>query len=305
MSNMNSNERYVGQVPVEELQRKFFGQYDYYFWIHKANALLFFIKNPENIKNMKAQEDIYDDDVILQALKMELHMSSFHSTESLFRQVFSIIYNPELPWIWIARCHHTRLSDLIEKAKKGGLTALAANPEDWLRTNLYPTIDYKHERYEKSKASAIFVANYLNHLAVEFIDHNEYNSYKHGLHCFPGIQTLTAINDATSKTEFESENDVIEFLEFKNYQDEDGKCQKVSLISKSYEYARDYNIIRMNSAIMYNLFYKKGMDVKLSFNPNGKKDVKLGYFYFDDWKLSDFFSSSYGKGKNSVTRFSH
>jgi hypothetical protein len=304
MNNMDSNERYVGQIPVEELQRKFFGHYDYYFWIHKANSLLFFINNPENIKNMKAQEDIYDDQVILQALKMELHMSSFHSTESLFRQVFAIIYNPQLPWIWIARCHHTRLSTLIEKTKKGGLAALAVNPEEWLRANLYPTIDNKHKRYEKSKASASFVVHYLNSLAVEFIDHSEYNSYKHGLHCFPGIQNLTAINDVTSKVEFESENDVIEFLEFKKYQDEEGKCQKVSLTSKSYEYARDYNIIRMNSAIMYNLFYKKGMDVKLSSDPDGKKDVKLGYFYFNDRRLSDFFGSIEKEGKNSVTRFS-
>jgi hypothetical protein len=306
-NNKKTNERYVGQVPVEDLQKKFFTQFDYYFWIHKASALLFFIHNKENIKNVKFQEDRYDEDVILQSLKMELHMSVFHSTESLFRQVFSIIYNPELPWIWIARCQPRDLLDLINKTKEEGLASIEQSPEEWLRVNLYPTIDREHERYYRSLKSAEFVVKYLNYMAKEYLDHIEYNSYKHGLHCFPGILQIQATNDTTSKAEFEGESDVIEFLEFRDYQDKDGKCKKVNLTYKGYDYARDYNKIKMNSAIMYNIFNKRGLDAKQApDNSAVKRPLKFGYFYFDDWKLSDFSDTANGEqGKNVIRRFSY
>jgi hypothetical protein len=58
-------------------------------------------------------------------------------------------------------------------------------PEIWLRENIYPSIsDDKHPNYERSRVSAKFVISNLEILAKEYLDHNEYNSYKHGLRSF-------------------------------------------------------------------------------------------------------------------------
>ena len=91
-------EIYHGQTSLEELQKKFFIQFNYNFWMHKARVLRYFIDNIETIEKLKFKGDIYSE-VIAENLKMELHMTVFHSSESLFRIIFSIIKMPELPWI--------------------------------------------------------------------------------------------------------------------------------------------------------------------------------------------------------------
>jgi hypothetical protein len=180
-----NKEVYRGQNSKEELQKSFFMQYNYNFWMQKSHALLYFIDNREAIKHLKFAGDIYSDDVIVENLKMELHMTVFHSTQSLFRIIFSITSMPELPWIWIARCGHKELYDLIEQVKSDGLSSIQNSPEIWLRANLYPSIVTElHKDYEKSKLSCNFVIKYLEALVGEYIDHKEYNSYKHGLHAF-------------------------------------------------------------------------------------------------------------------------
>ncbi|MDH3314120.1 MAG: hypothetical protein OEM28_13415 [Nitrosopumilus sp.] len=52
-------------------------------------------------------------------------------------------------------------------------------PNDWLRSVLYPAIDETHPRFEDSKYSTKFTIDYIKRLAKEYVDHVEYNSYKH------------------------------------------------------------------------------------------------------------------------------
>ena len=51
-----------------------------------------FILNPENVKMLKFNWDNTANESILQALKMELHTTSFHCSESLFRIFYAMIY---------------------------------------------------------------------------------------------------------------------------------------------------------------------------------------------------------------------
>jgi hypothetical protein len=60
---------------------------------------------------------------------------------------------------------------------------------------------------EKSKISSIFVTRYLEALSGEYMDHGEYNSFKHGLRGFPGKMKLQAVDEKTGQTVFDSHND--------------------------------------------------------------------------------------------------
>jgi hypothetical protein len=286
-------EEYVGQISMINLQQKFFVQFDYNFWMHKAHALLYFLESPDRIENLKFPGDIYQSDVIAQSLKMELHMMTFHSSETLFRMIFAIVKMPDLPWIWISRAYHKYIHDLIKKVKEFRLESLSPSPNKWIRDNLYPSIlDTKHPQYEKTVKSAEFVIQYLERLAFEFIQHREYNSYKHGLHAFPGTERLQAVGDQTGKLYFDYQNDTMEYLEFENLPE----YVRVFVTSKGYSTKRDYEIIRMNSAILNNIFRRRGLDVSKSLSkgttlmPNFKG--KYGYYYMDDWSLDEIFSEN-------------
>src|SRR4051794_10096551 len=87
----HNDEQYVRQVPLSELQNDYFQFYHYNFWMHKANAVLSFIEHPDRIKDLRFEEDEDLDEYILDNLKMELHMMVFHSSESLFLNIFLLL----------------------------------------------------------------------------------------------------------------------------------------------------------------------------------------------------------------------
>jgi hypothetical protein len=287
-------ERYRGQVPLDRLQKDYFLQYNPNYWVHKVNALLSFIENPATINTLKFEGDNDSDEVISLNLKMELHMAVFHSSEALFSNVFSIVFMPSLPWIWTSSCRPKKLYKLIETVGKEGLSKLAPSPEIWLRNNLYPAVGPDHANYEKTKLSATFVVDYLKTLANEFLDHSEYNSYKHGLRSFIGKQKFQAINEKTQEIVAYMESDIINFLEFeekdksgKPYIDkEDGQPYiRVKLVTKSFDYKRDCMIVRMNSAILTNLFYTKAIAINAAANDSRT----FGYHLLDEFTLEDIF----------------
>ena len=161
------NERYRGQVQVEELQKDYFLNFNPNYWMHKANALLSFIDDPSTISKLRFEGDRDSDQTILDNLKLELHMMVFHSAETLFLNVFSIVFMPTLPWVWISRCESKRLYELIDIMQEKGLSGIQdlletksekKQPEVGLRENLYPSIsDDKHPNYERARLSSLFV----------------------------------------------------------------------------------------------------------------------------------------------------
>jgi hypothetical protein len=186
---------------------------------------------------------------------------------------------------------------------------LGKPPEVWLRENLYPSItDDKHPNYERARLSAIFVLNYLELLAEEYLDHNEYNSYKHGLRSFVGKQALQSFDESTGQKIADMNSDFIQFLEFE-MKDKDGKLfiddnKKpyifVRLATKGFDYKRDYQLIVANSAILYNLFYTK----KIAILTATDQSRKFGYYFFDNFDARDMFAyDPTDKGTGIFKRF--
>jgi hypothetical protein len=169
-------------------------------------------------------------------------------------------------------------------------------------------LDDKHPNYERSKLSAIFVTNYLGLLAQEYLDHNEYNSFKHGLRGFVGKQTFQMIDESTGQKVEDMRSDFIQFLEFEK-KDKDGKpftdenkqpYTFVRLATKGFDYIRDYQLIVANSAILYNLFYTKKVMILTATD----QSRKFGYYFFDGFDAKDMFAvDPTDKGTGIFKRF--
>jgi hypothetical protein len=275
--------------------------------MHKAKALLHFIEDPPQVSKLRFQGDKDTEETILNSLKMELHMMVFHSTETLFLNIFSIVKMPEFPWVWVSQCRPETLRSLIETVNDKGIGAVQESPEVWLRQNIFPFVNEKHENYEKSIKSTIFVIEYLQELAREFIDHKEYNSYKHGLTSFVGRKRIQGFNENTGEIVIDMQSGIVEFLEFQKNDSngrpyiENGKpFTMVRSVTKGFDYIRDYGIVQMNSAILSNLFHQR----KKSIGIPSDKLRKIGYYLFHDFTLADIFDiSSPNRGTGRFIRF--
>ncbi len=93
----NKNIEYYGQHELKYLQDNFIAQYDYNFWMHKAHILTHSSTNPERTAMLKPKDYIAAVEVIVQSLKIELHMTSLHCTESFFRVFDAMLYSPFNP----------------------------------------------------------------------------------------------------------------------------------------------------------------------------------------------------------------
>jgi hypothetical protein len=273
--------------------------------MHKAKVLLHFIEDPSQASKLRFHGDKDTEETILNNLKMELHMMVFHSTETLFLNLFSIVKIPEYPWIWISQCTPANLLSLIQMVSNKGIDAVQESPEIWLRQNIFPFVKEDHENYAKSKKSTAFAIQYLRILAKEFLDHPEYNSYKHGLRSFVGKKRYQIFDDNTGTKLNDMQSDIIEFLEFQKkdssgrpYTENGNPYTIIRLTTKGFDYVRDYRIIEMNSAILSNLIYSR----KVSIGINEGESRTIGYYLFDNFTTDDIFSFSLPRHGNTIFR---
>ena len=106
---------------------------------------------------------------------------------------------------------------------------------------MYRSIDKSHAKYVYFKRTSEEVSSYLKQLATECIDHDEYNPYKHGLRCFPGLGTLRMISDETNETVMHSKSNMIECIAFKDEVIDKQLHQRVMITDKTFDYMRDSN----------------------------------------------------------------
>jgi hypothetical protein len=240
---------------IEHFNKSFFQNFNYNYWHHKINALYEYIEKPDKIK----AEVMYDHDkdlerTVIENFKLEIHMSVFHSAETLFRVLFGCLYEPNALPVWMARCSSDTIRSYIERLAKGGLEDFITDPDDWLKFILYPAVDEKHPSFEASKLSTKFTKNYLRMLAQEYIDHVEYNSYKHGLTCTAGQVGLQLVDEKTQTTMLSSENDAILFLELGKTKKSNEVHYDIKQSSKTYDNKRDIGLIITTTQILHNIF---------------------------------------------------
>jgi len=297
------SERYRSQIPIEDLQADYFLHFNPNYWMHKANALLSFIENPSKIASIRFEGDKDTEETGVSNMKMELHMMVFHSSETLLLNIFSIVKMPLSPWIWISRCDSHTLHALVDIVASRGLAGLQSSPETWLRDNLFPSVPLEHQNYSRSKKSTDFAINYLQILAKEYLDHSEYNSYKHSLRSFVGKGRWQTINELAGEKVLDMQSDIIEYLEFEkndkkgiSYKEKGRPYVLVKLTTKGFDYIRDLRIINVNTVMLYNLFYAKKVLIRTAL----RNSRTIGYYLFDDFTTDDIFSASSQANGNAI-----
>lgn len=296
----------ISEDSLERINKKFIQNFNYSYWYHKINALYEYIEKPEKIKTeIKYPHDITLDETIIENFKLDIHMSVFHSAETLFLVLFGFMYEPNSVSVWISRCSNTKLWELIKQLSENGLDHFIKNSEEFLRSLIYPAIDEKHELLEDSKLSVKFVKNYLKRLAKEYVDHLEYNSFKHGLRCNSGQSRFQFRDDKTQTILLDSSSDTIHFLELNPIRKNKEMIYEIKEASKTYDVKRDADIIIFTFQILHNIFEYRQSVIKKEITESNCRIKFLPYLYKTDeaQKIFDF------KQGNSIggfiTRFSY
>ena len=280
--------KFVGTLPLIDYQRDYLIGYPYGYWLHKGLALMHFIEDRSRLSMLRFPKDIDSDEFIIENLKMEIHMMVFHSAESLFLTVLGHYFYPAMPWFWMSTCTQNKFNNIMNLWQEKGLDAIIKEPETWLRDILYPTISESHEKYQKTKDSAIFAKKYLDRLVREYMRHKEYNAYKHGLKIFPGPGRFQAIDDTSGEPVIDIQGNVLEFLTYEIPQ-ERNYPYRIKRTSKKYDVKVDINIISTTTWFLQNFLERKRVESRAA---QGQK-VTFNLALFDNLKLEDIFRSGY------------
>jgi len=292
---------FLGSANQTQYNETFYKNFEYNYWYHKCNALYEYVKYPKKIKTqVMFPDDSTNEKYILENLKMEIHMTVYHSTETLFLVIFGHMHLPNLIPIWMTQCLSTELFNEIKKVADNGIDSILTNADDWLMDLIYPKAKTTDKGFSAIKNSIKYIKGYLQNLAKEYVDHKEYNSYKHGLRCYPGQFSLKIMNDKTNAVLVDSNSDSIFFYEL-----EKNKVQKntfnIKNSHKSYDINRDANLILTNSMILENIFLIRKKSIESKGKPfSVRKNIFLGK---KPWELFAFKEGN--KQKGIVTRFSH
>jgi len=284
-----------GTLSLANTEREYYIGYPYQYWYHKARALWYFIEDASRLQCIRNEKDIDTDDYIIENLKMEIHMIVFHSAESLFLTVLGHLFYRHSPWFWISSCKQRKFYYFMNLWKEKGLEGIINEPEEWLRERLYPTVIDRHRDHQKAKVSVAFIKKFLDRLLTYFMDHEEYNAYKHGLRVFPDKARITDPDEATRKAAGGFKSDIFKFLtdepikETRNGQEVYG--YRIDRNLKRYNIEFDIQLIVVITGILQN--FVEGKNVQFN-APMGQK-TKFHYVYFEGFTVEEIFRSDPSK----------
>jgi hypothetical protein len=282
--------KFVGILPITDYQREYFTDYPYGYWFHKGLALMHFIGDRSKLPMIRYPKDIDSDEFIIENLKMEIHMTVFHSAESLFLTVLGHYFYAEMPWFWMSICTQTKFNNIMNLWQEKGLDAIIKEPEEWLRDKLYPTISESHEGYLQTKRSAIFAKKYLDRLVQEYMRHKEYNAYKHGLRVFPSYKSLEVKDGIQGDGPTDVQQDFLEFLRYELIEGTEHEY-RIKSTSIKYDVKVDMNIIRTNTWLLQNFYERKRLETKAI---EGQR-VTFNLALFDRLTIEDIFGSNFSE----------
>ena len=240
------------------------------------------------LQALRFPKDIDSDEFIVENLKMEIHMMVFHSAESLFLTVLAHYFYPAMPWFWVSTCTQNKFNNVMNLWQEKGLEAIIKEPEKWLRDILYPTISESHEAYLKTKQTASFAKKYLDRLMQEYLNHKEYNAYKHGLRIFPGQKSFSSRDLRPGEAVTDIQGDLLEFLKYELHEKNDYEY-RMKHISQKYDVKVDIKIISTTTRLLQNFLEKGRVETKAI---EGQK-ITFNLALFDNIKIEDIFSTGY------------
>ncbi len=242
-------------IPREELNSHFFASYSTIWWTAKARLLQRLIEDESFQRDYTSDEIVsgFPPDDLVRSCKAELHYLQFHTSEALFSLVFAILHEPELPWLWLCDYSSGELASLIQELAGGSLRHPGqGDKRASLRELFYLFIGESYESWGLVSKSIDVIWEYLQKLAVEFLDHAEYNSYKHGQRSFIQRVVYELRSEGDESTSLLSQaGDAVTFLDIEYPVGE--KYRVATLTTKFINYLKAINIIAMNAALADNI----------------------------------------------------
>lgn len=207
-------------------------------------------------------------DDIANYAKIELMDSYYHGLESFLRIFIAHATLKNCPWLEMCGLTTKRYRVAVEK--------LANNDFDWLNeeytgdiTVLYVLTGYNEIPESITVEDLKGLRYWISWSANELLNHNEHNSYKHGLALFPRQQNMKILNG--EKTLFSFSGDTIETIQPEEKSDR-FVWTKSSKYIKCDVYATILHVIAnlINSVINIGKYHYINAEHKIDWLPNEK-----------------------------------
>jgi hypothetical protein len=260
-------------MPPKALLKEFLEGYDYLSWAYKASVLTILIEDPTLFNQVKERfESDFGKNVtpsketLMNFYKMEMHFSAYHSTEALFALIFAFLFQPDLPWLWLTMYTNKNFSDLVHRLSEKGLSLFGKDAKLVARGLFFSVKDEKLNG--TIEHSADFAASYIKELAKDFLDRDDYNSYKHGLRTLAAREFKAALGPVN----WQEEATTTYLTLTKPTETREAIVRDVCVTIKAIDYVRSKRIIATNTNLMHNLFeIKKAQAIE-------RQGVRLGVF---------------------------
>jgi hypothetical protein len=263
------------------LLQNFLEGYDYLSWVNRVALYDTEISQPDFSKEIESASQLIlgpngpalTISHIVNAAKLEVHFTAYHSTESLFGLLFAFVYQPDAPWIWLTKYQFDEFNELVSRLAKDGLALFGSDEEQVAKALFFnskdPTLQNAIDH------SAKFTATYVKALAKEFQDKADYNSYKHGLRTLIPQEFRAQLGQQLKQIEWAEL--VTSYLVLKKpVRWKNQWVSDLELVFRALDYERSKRIIVTNTHLMHNLF-----EIKKALT-SGKSRVTLCLFDSDN-----------------------
>ena len=268
----------------ERLNEFFINFYDYNSWFNKLKLLDLTLKKPNKFISQIGDKEMKKSDKkkFIKTLKSEVFFTQYHMSETLFGLMYSFLSDRDNPWIILTAYKSEALNQFIEKIESGK-TELT---DDMLMYLFYYGIIDKEREREDIKKSLDFIRKFVRALAHEYLEHDVYNSYKHGLRV---MQLRSSISMSKEQEAFFSRTGDAHVYLKKRFLFHNPEIETsffgVSEVTESFDYKRSLrisiNILRLITNII------KSRQNFLKFKESGKKGtekMQIGIYHKSDVK---------------------
>lgn len=268
----------IADKPREELNEFFIKFYDYNSWFNKLKLLDLTLKKPNKFISQIGDKELkrFDKKKFIRTLKSEVFFTQYHMSETLFGLMYSFLRDKNNPWIILTVYESKALNQFVEKIETGE-TQLS---DDMLVYLFYFGIIDKERKREDIIKSLAFIRDFLRTLAHEFLEHDVYNSYKHGLRV---MQLKSSISFSKEQKAFFSRTGDAHVYLKKRFLFHNHNVQTsffgVSEVTESFDYKRSLKISIHILRLITNIV--KSRQDFLNFKKSGKTEpekIRIGIY---------------------------
>ena len=248
--------------PIRNSEINHIMSFDEDFWINKATILKKLIDDPT------LRESILGENKESHFLLYEIFSTKLHCCETLLRLLIIAKKKHFYPLLPLIRLNFSKFQKEFGLMKENSKKYFET---EFFKSNFYP---FKELDSEQVKTSITFLENSIKYIIKEYDDHMANNVFKHG---FYGHTTTNVSLSIENKPIGKSPN-MIEWFEIHPFKDH----HKLHHHAKSISVEREFNVIKICSAIIKQFFRIKRIKIK------DEKDATLSFFF--DPPLGKIFS---------------